>query len=91
MTDPTPAHLVAVRSDRGFTRLPPIATADGAMVRVYESSMVNGPHVWLHHVHGSDAVPAHLTVQAARELAEQLLFLVENHYQTTETGSEDRP
>lgn len=94
MTTELPAHLMPQYSDRGFARLPAIDGGPGETVRVYESSAALSPHLWLqldvptnrndpfgeHH-----AVPIHLTVEAARQLAEQIQHLAANHYQ--ESGS----
>lgn len=43
----TPAHLVPVRSDRGFARLPAIPSTYGGDVRVYESSSAEHHRIWL--------------------------------------------
>lgn len=80
-------HLTVTTSDRGFDRLPPIPSAYGGEVRVYESSAAMGPHIWL-----AAADPAnpngnrelftvHLTAENAWKLADQLRHLVEHHYQ----------
>jgi len=84
-------HLVNVAtSDRGFVRLPPIPSEYGGNVRVYESSAAMGPHIWLTatapaNLNEPDGpavqAPIHLTLDNARKLAEQIQFLVANHYQ----------
>ncbi len=43
---PTPEPAVTV-TDRGFKHFHPIPTTYGHVVRVYESSAANRPHVWL--------------------------------------------
>jgi hypothetical protein len=81
-------HLQAVKSDRGFSRLPEIPGAYGGMVRVYESSAASAPHLWLQvdipagvtHAEREKAT-IHLAVEDALKLAEQLQHLVANHYQ----------
>lgn len=84
-------HLIATRSDRGFLRLPAIPSLYGGHVEVYESSGAESPRVWLRAVAPTNLnepdsakveAPIHLTVEAAAQLAQQLLFLVEHHYQT---------
>lgn len=83
-------HLTATRSDRGFTRLPPIPSEYGGQVAVYESSAAMGPHVWLKATAPVDLnkpdgpmleAPIHLTADNAWMLADQLRWLVGNHYQ----------
>lgn len=83
-------HLTATRSDRGFDRLPPVPSRHGGEVQVYESSAASGPHLWLsvqtpvdlNDPEGPvvDAV-AHLTVEDALKLAEQIQQLAAGHYQ----------
>jgi hypothetical protein len=73
----TPDHLVATSTDRGFKHLPPIAGSYGGQVRVYESSAATHPYIWLN----VDEATLHLTVEDATKLAEQLAYLVKNHYQ----------
>jgi hypothetical protein len=83
-------HLTPTVSERGFTRLPPIVGAYGGTVRVYESSAAIGPHIWL--AVNEDAssrvdqmaaeAHSHLTVEAAGQLADQLRWLIDHHYQT---------
>lgn len=86
-------HLQYVNSDRGFKFLPPVTDNYGARVKVYESSSAEHPHIWLKaespenpNFPGENINEAylHLTVEKATELAEQLLYLVENHYQEPE-------
>lgn len=84
-------HLTPIKSDRGFTRLPAIPSDHpGGEVRVYESSAAEQPCIWLNATAGyafnrpdgsSVVAPIHLTVDNARKLAEQLLYLAEHHYQ----------
>jgi hypothetical protein len=71
-------HLRVTTSDRGFTSLPPILDEYGGTATVYESSAASAPHIWLN-VKGSGRL--HLTVESAQQLAEQLMYLVQNHYQ----------
>ncbi len=82
-------HLQAEQSDRGFSRLPEIPGAYGGHVRVYESSAARSPHIWLQvDIPADDAghserekATMHLTAENAIKLAEQLQYLVANHYQ----------
>lgn len=84
-------HLVPELSDRGFKSLPPIASSYPAgEVAVSESSAATWPSIWLrakapdnlNEPEGpSHEAPIHLTVGAAWRLAEQLQWLVKNHYQ----------
>ncbi len=76
--------------DRGFSALPAIPSTYGGEVRVYESSAAMHPHVWfavswptdLNRPHGERVSGhLHLTVESAQHLAEQLLHVVEHHYQ----------
>jgi hypothetical protein len=76
-------HLQYETSERGFISLPDIP-----------SSNAEHPHIWLNAVAPKNlnnptgdtvTAPLHLTVENAKALAEQLLFLVDEHYQ----GSDD--
>lgn len=77
-------------SDRGFTHMDPVLSDYGGHVRVYESSAAMHPHIWLtvtspvdlNHPEGEmKAAVAHLRLEDAVTLAEQLLYLIVNHYQ----------
>lgn len=89
-------HLIpTVINDRGFDAMPTIpgSYADrvtGSYVDVYESSCAVGPHIWLmatapvdlNHPDGPAVeAPVHLTAENAWRIAEQLMYLVRNHYQ----------
>lgn len=83
-------HLKYETSERGFLSLPAIPSSYGGQVRVYESSAAEHPHIWLNAEAPKDLnrpegeqveAPMHLTVENAKALAEQLLFLVDEHYQ----------
>jgi len=83
-------HLTSKRSNRGFTRLPAIPGAYGGEATAYESSAASGPHLWLSIKEPVDAnrpggpmveATLHLTADNAVKLAEQLQYLVANHYQ----------
>lgn len=90
-TPDTPAHLTPNITGRGFKHMPAVEADPGETVRAYESSAAfRGPHVWLsitspanRNEPGGVAVQAfaHMHIDKARELAEQLLFLCDNHYQ----------
>ncbi len=84
-------HLTITTSDRGFDYLPAIPSEYGGEVSVSESSAAKGPHVWLRATAPVDPnqpdgpthqVPIHLTAENALRLAEQLRYIVENHYQS---------
>lgn len=75
-------HLTPTVTDRGFTHLPPLDGAYGGNVRVYESSAADGPHVWLRATTLDEGtVHVHLSANIALQLAEQLVYVVEHHYQ----------
>lgn len=85
-----PGHLEVTTTDRGFQHLPPIPSSYGGEVAVYESSAASGPHLWLKATAPVDlnepdgpthSVPAHLTIEDAEHLADQLHYLITNHYQ----------
>lgn len=87
-------HLQYETSERGFMSLPAIPSSYGGQVRVYESSTAERQYVWLNAVAPKNlnnptgdtvTAPIHLTVENAKALGEQLLFLVDEHYQ----GSDD--
>jgi hypothetical protein len=89
-----PPHLRPERTERGFQHLPPIAGfhagRPAGAVRVYESSAAFVPSVWV----GAEA-PAdrnnpdgptveavvHMPLAQAVQLAEQIMWLAQNHYQ----------
>jgi hypothetical protein len=90
MTAKDQDHLAVETSDRGFDRLPAIPSAYGGNVRVYESSAAMHPHIWLtatapENLNRPDGptleAPMHLTAEDAWKLADQLRYLVRNHYQ----------
>jgi hypothetical protein len=77
-------------SDRGFTSGDEIPSEYGGHVRAYESSAAEAPHIWVMATAPADLnrpdgemveAPLHLTVDNARKLAEQILELVDGHYQ----------
>lgn len=83
--------LEPTTSNRGFAHMPPVPSEYGGDARVYESSAADGPHIWLaatcpanlNHPDGSVIeVTLHLTAENASVLADQLRYLVENHYQS---------
>ncbi len=79
------------KSERGFDRLPEIKTDYGDTVSVYESSAAKGPHLWLridrhpmtpeqikiHHDFLLTGTTAHLSLEQAQEIADQLLVMIE--------------
>jgi hypothetical protein len=81
----TEPHLIPVVTDRGFTHMPSVQGTYGELVRVYESSAASQPCIWLRIVGGQhDEWAAHLPVEAALRLAEQIQHLARNHYQLRE-------
>lgn len=87
-------HLAVRRTDRGFAHLPPIPSEYGGDVRVSESSAAMAPHVWLRvecpaNLNEPDGPTvegvAHLTVENAARLAEQVFTVIGNHYQNEST------
>ena len=87
-------HLTPEAGSRGFLRLPPISSVYGGEVEVYESSMASGPHIWLkatcpdnlNDPQGKQVeAVAHLTIEDAAKLAQQINYLIDNHYQVTST------
>lgn len=83
-------------TDRGFKHLEPFTCNYGTTVKVYESSSAEAPHIWLRLQQGglrtsgdtsvggalevSEAV-AHLSLEEAKQLRDQLDWLMDNHYQ----------
>jgi hypothetical protein len=91
-------HLEYEVSDRGFLSLPAIPSSYGGQVRVYESSSAEHPHIWLNAEAPKDLnkpegemveAPLHLTIENAEALAEQLTWLVEQHYQNDPNLDDD--
>lgn len=86
-TDALPAHLTVTKTDRGFSRLPTIPSVYGGHVAAYESSGASDAYLWLKVRDESDRngpateSHAHLTVEDALRVADQLVHLVANHYQ----------
>lgn len=76
-------HLQMSTSERGFKRLPALpASYPGSKVAVYESSAARAPHLWVlvEDTDGSEA-HAHLTLDTALKLVQQVIHLINNHYQ----------
>lgn len=83
-------YLEVTKTDRGFKHMPALPSRYGGTIRTYESSSAEVPSIWvtiecpvdLNDPTGptKEAV-AHLEVDAAWLLAEQLRYLVEHHYQ----------
>lgn len=65
-------------SDRGFIHMGPVAGTDGTSVRAYESSAAFGPFLWVRVGTSRDqaVAHAHLPLEAARLLRDQLTFLL---------------
>lgn len=67
-------------SSRGFKHM---STVEGTYpepwdLRVYESSSAMAPHIWLAMSQGNHA---HMTLEQAEQLRDQLDYLISNHYQ----------
>ncbi len=85
MSDPQPTV-----TGRGFQRHAPVPSEYGGHVEVYESSAASGPHIWLNvecpanlndPAGAFKEAVAHLTLDNATLLRDQLTQLIENHYQ----------
>lgn len=81
-------EMPSTQSGRGFTQMEPFKCRYGSEVRVYESSAASHPCIWLN-VQGDAAAmdlkpgegTAHLTIEQAQLLRDQLDWLIQNHYQ----------
>jgi hypothetical protein len=80
-------------SERGFIHGDDIPSAYGGYIKVYESSAASAPHIWVRTVCPSNlndltSTPieavAHLTLDDAARLRDQLSYLIANHYQESE-------
>jgi hypothetical protein len=75
------AHLISVRTDRGFLHMPVLsAIGPDAAIRAYESSAADRAAIWLSvsDEEGATAT-AHVDLDTARRLAEQLDHLIQHH------------
>lgn len=81
-------------TDRGFKHFDPIPSTYGGEVRVYESSAASHPHIWLdvkcpvdlNRPSGpSKEAVAHLRIEDAEILRDQLTHLIDHHYQVEES------
>lgn len=76
-------------TDRGFKHLEPLVDDYRGQVKIYESSDMAGPHIWLSIeenpavLRDSEAGKAHshLTLEQTEGLIARLRFAVDNHYQ----------
>lgn len=79
-------------SSRGFKHMAFVTDSYGGRVKLYESSAADEPHIWIRVEQSHLLTPpdpddalvdaaAHLTFDAARELRDQLDWLIDNHYQ----------
>lgn len=75
-------------SDRGFFYWTPIETAYGHRLTVHESPAAWVPHMWLRVEHSDDCLAAHLTVDQARTLRDQITAWLEKN-SATEKGQAD--
>lgn len=98
-TDPpvdTEPHLTPTITDRGFKHMPSVDGRQHESVSVYESSLATEACIWLQARSPKDRndptgpvveqATVELTVEAAVSLAEQIEWLVRNHYQLTLEG-----
>lgn len=78
-----PAHLRFNVSDRGLKYMPTIYGEGVSLVRVYESSLAEEPRIWVYVEDraGERIAQAHMPLDEARKVAEQIILLVENYYQ----------
>ena len=87
-------HLTPTYTTQGYKWLPMINGLYGDAVQVYESSLASQPALWLRIAGASQDTgrrnhmqlwrQVHLSADAAVELAQQLLWMVEHHYQNDE-------
>lgn len=92
MTEELPEHLRVHTTGRGFDHLPEIPATYGGTVKTYESSAAMEPCLWIKIFEPDNMEPskppaeayAHLTVDNAVKLAEQILYLAKHHYQLAE-------
>jgi hypothetical protein len=99
LTPTAPSDSEPTISQRGFAHFDKIPSAYGGHVKAYESSAATAPHVWvsvtcpedLNELDGptKEAV-AHLHINDAIKLRDQLTWLIEHHYQLdSDRGSDD--
>lgn len=83
-------HLEVEVTSRGFKHTAPVPSEYGGYVKVYESSAASGPHLWLSvtcpsdlNDPGSEPIEAiaHLKLESAENLVEQIDHLITCHYQ----------
>lgn len=75
-------HLDVTMTQRGFKHLPPVpARRDAGAVSVYEASHAETPCIWLKTEDEDDReIILALEAEKAWALAEQIMYLVKNHY-----------
>ena len=83
-------HLNGQMSPRGFKYMPAIpGRRDRGAASVYEASHAEAPCIWLKvEDDGEGATTVALEAEKAFALAEQILYLVRNHYQGFECDPE---
>lgn len=88
--DAVPVHLVPITTNRGFKWLPKLSGINGDSVQVRESSNAEGPHLWLDVAQLTNlndrksptfTATAHLPIETAEQLVDQLQHAIRNHYQ----------
>lgn len=93
MSDPTQPD----KSGRGFAHYNAVPGEYGGGVRVYESSAMSAPHIWLaatcpSNMNDPTSPPVeavvHLTLENAQIVRDQLTHLIENHYQVPRPTSD---
>lgn len=89
MTDDAPTTTPTI-THRGFQHMDPVPSTHSGHVKVYESSAAVSPHIWvnvecpanLNEPTGpTTRATAHLTLENAAILRDQLTYLIDNHYQ----------
>jgi hypothetical protein len=77
-------------SERGFKQYDKVPSTYGGFIKIYESSSAMAPHIWALIQQPSDLnnpgsppveAAAHLTLEDAQHLHDQLGHLIDNHYQ----------
>lgn len=84
------------KTGRGFKHWDAIPSTYGHVLKVYESSAAEAPHLWLA-INGDDSVvtdqsgeiSAHLTIEQAEALIATLRAAIDNHYQGPDPSLKD--
>ncbi len=89
-----PANMPHEVSPRGFTSMEPVTCRYGSTVLVSESSSAEEPCIWLRVTVDTMVLTkqepgegvAHLSMEQAMMVRDQLSWLIANHYQVKESG-----